>query len=148
MKDFYIADAPRFENQVITSFFSLASVGLRDSKGGGQYLALTLADKTGQFEARMWEEFAEALQTCKDGCFVKIQGQITKYNGKFQIKVTRMRNAAENEFDRADFVPTTAFDVSAMNEELRGYVAKFSNQHLQRLVLSFLDDPAIGPAFT
>ena len=55
MKDFFVADAPRFENQVVTTFFCLASISLRDRKGGGgQYLALALADKTGQLEARMW----------------------------------------------------------------------------------------------
>ena len=51
MKDFFVADAPRFENQSITSYFSLSSLSLRDRKGGGgQYLALTLTDKTGQLE--------------------------------------------------------------------------------------------------
>ena len=64
MKEFFIADAPRFENQVITSYFCLSSIGVRDRKGGngGQYLALTLADKTGQFEARMWEDFADVVE--------------------------------------------------------------------------------------
>jgi 3'-5' exoribonuclease len=34
-----------------------------------------------------------------------------------------------------------------MAHELRGYVAAFKNPHLRALVLSFLDDPTIGPAF-
>lgn len=147
MKEFFVADAPRFESQLITSFFCLASIGVRDRKDGGQYLALTLADKTGHFEARMWEEFADVLQHCSEGCFVKVQGQISKYQGKFQITVTKMRAAAETEVDSADFVPTTQYDVDAMDAELRGYVAEFRNTHLQRLVLAFLDDPEIGPAF-
>ena len=74
MKEFYIADAARFENQAITSFFCIATIGSRDRKGGGQYLALTLVDKTGQFEARMWDEFADVVSTCSTGCYVKVQG--------------------------------------------------------------------------
>jgi 3'-5' exoribonuclease len=149
MKDFFISDAPRFENQVVMSYFVLASLSLRERKGtgGGQYLALTLADKTGQFEARMWEEFAGVVETCSEGCFVKVQGQISKYQGKFQITLTKMRNAAESEVDAADFVPTSQFSVESMDRELRGYVHEFRNAHLKRLVLSFLDDPQIGPAF-
>ncbi len=61
------------------------------SRGGGQYLALVLADKTGTMEARMWEEFAEAITNCNEGCYVKAQGQISKYNGKFQITLQKMR---------------------------------------------------------
>jgi 3'-5' exoribonuclease len=148
MKDFYIADAARFENQAVTSFFCLSSLSLRERKGGGgQYLALTLADKTGQMEARMWEEFASALETCAEGCYVKVQGQISKYQGKFQITLTKMRAAADSEVDTADFIPTTQYDVAAMMAELRGYVEAFTNAPLRRLVLRFLDDSTIGTAF-
>jgi 3'-5' exoribonuclease len=148
MKDFYIADAASFENQAITSYFLLASLGVRERKGGsGQYLALTLADKTGQFEARMWEDFADVVTHCSEGCYVKVQGQVSKYQGKYQITLTKMRSAAASEIDTADFVPTTQFDVAEMYAELRGYVEAFSNPHLRALVFAFLDDPSIGPAF-
>ena len=147
MKDFYIADAARFENQPVTSFFLLANISARDRKPNGQYLALTLADKTGQFEARMWDDFADALASCAAGSYVKVQGQVSKYQGKFQITITKMRSAADSEIDTADFVPTTQFDVAEMYAELRGYVEAFSNPHLRALVFAFLDDPAIGPAF-
>jgi len=148
VKDFFIADAPRFENQPITSFFVIASITARDKKGSaGQYLALTLADKSGQFEARMWEDFADALATCAAGCYVKVQGQVSKYQGKFQITLTKMRLAAASEIDTADFVPTTQYDIPTMAAELRSYVAAFSNPHLRRLVFAFLDDPTLGPAF-
>ena len=148
MKDFFIADASRFENQTVTSFFSLASLSVRERKGsGGQYLALVLADKTGQMEARMWEEFADALTSCAEGCYVKVQGQIAKYQGKFQITLTRMRSACEPEVDPSDFVPSTRYDVAEMESELRGYVASLGNIWLRELVFSFLDDPQIGPAF-
>jgi 3'-5' exoribonuclease len=148
MKDFFVADAPRFENQVVTTFFCVASISLRDRKGGGgQYLALGLSDKTGQLEARMWEEFASVVETCAEGCYVKVQGQISKYNGRFQITLTRMRPAGDAEVDSADFVPTTQYEVPAMMAELRGYVEAFANPHLRALVLRFFDDPAIGAAF-
>jgi 3'-5' exoribonuclease len=148
MKDFYVADAPRFENAVVTSFFCLSGVSLREKKSGdGQYLALSLTDKTGTIEARMWDEFADAFSVCSEGCYVKVQGQISKYNGKWQITLTKMRNAAESEVEAADFQPVSAFSVEEMDAELRGIVAAFKDEDLKRLVLAFLDDPEIGPAF-
>ena len=148
MKDFFVADAPRSENQIVTSYFCLASLSLRDRKGGGgQYLAIILTDKTGQLEARMWEDFAGVVETCTEGCYVKVKGQVSKYNGKFQITLTRMRAAAAEEIDTADFVPTTQFEIPAMMAELRGYVDQFQNADLRSLVFRFFDDPAIGAAF-
>jgi 3'-5' exoribonuclease len=148
MKDFYVQDAPRFENAVVTTFFCLSQLQLREKKtGGGQYLALTLTDKTGSLEARMWEEFAEAVSACAEGCYVKVQGQISKYQGKWQITLVKMRSAAETEVDTSDFQPVSEFPVEQMDAELRGIVDAFGNQDLKRLVLAFLDDPEIGPAF-
>ncbi len=147
MKDFYIADAASFDNQTVTTYFCLSTVQVRDKKQGGQYLALTLSDKTGQIEARMWEEFADVLQHCSEGCYVKVQGQISKYQGKFQITLTKMRHASETEIETADFVPTTQFDIDGMYAELMGYVDAFRNSHLRDLVHAFLDDEDIGPAF-
>ena len=148
MKDFYVADAPRFENAVVTSYFCLSSVALREKKtGGGQYLAMTLSDKTGSLEARMWEEFAEAFAGCGEGCYVKVQGQISKYQGKWQITLTKMRNAAENEVETADFQAISAFPMEEMDAELRGIVSAFQDEDLKRLVFAFLDDEGIGPAF-
>jgi 3'-5' exoribonuclease len=147
MKDFFVGDAPKFENENVTGYFALSAVSVRDRKQGGQYLALTLSDKTGSFEARMWEEFAGVIDTCAEGCYVKAQGQVSKYQGKFQITLMKLRLAAESEVDPSDFLPATRFNVDEMWAELRGYVSAFANEDLKRLVFSFLDDEAIGAAY-
>lgn len=148
MKDFFVADAPRYENATVTTFFALQSLRTRERRGGGgQYLALQLMDRTGSMDGRMWEEFAEVLKTCGDGCYVKVQGQVQTYGGRHQIAVQRMRQAREEEIDRADYIPHTRFEVEAMWTELRGYVDGFGNAELKRLVLAFLDDPTIAEAY-
>lgn len=147
MKDFFIADAARFEGQSLTTFFLLAAISARDGKTGKPYLALTFADKSGQIEGRMWDDFAGVLDTCKPGSYVKVQAKLDKYQGKFQLVASKLRLAAEAEVDAADYVPTSQFDIPTMERELRGYVAAFRNPHLQRLVFAFLDDPQLGPAF-
>jgi len=148
MKDFFVVDAAKFDNKAITSFFAVTSISAREKKTGtGQYLALTLSDKTGSLEARMWDDIASAAETCAEGCYVKAQGQVSKYQGKWQITLTKLRLAAASEVEAADFVPTTTFDIGEMWTELRGYVAEFKNDDLRRLIFAFLDDEEIGTAF-
>jgi 3'-5' exoribonuclease len=148
MKEFFVADAARFDGESVTSYFALSSIQARDKRSGdGQYLALMLTDKTGSFEGRMWEDFVSVVETCAEGCYVKVQGQVSKYQNRFQITVSKMRLAAANEIDTADFVPTTIYNVDEMWAELRGYVESFANEDLRRLVLTFLDDPSIGAAY-
>jgi 3'-5' exoribonuclease len=152
MKDFFIEGAAKFDGVAVTTFFAVSSISVRDKKtGGGQYLALTLSDKTGSIDAKMWDEIASALETCTEGCYVKVHGKVSKYpptsTGKWQITVSKMRLAAASEVDTADFVPTTKFDIGEMWTELRGYVDSFANPDLRRLVFAFLDDETIGAAY-
>jgi 3'-5' exoribonuclease len=147
MKDFFVEDAAKFDNATVTTYFVLSTMQVRDKKQGGQYLALTVSDKTGSLEARMWDDVGDAIATCSEGCYVKVQGDIAKYQGKFQITLKKLRLAADSEIDPTDFQAATKFDVEEMWAELRGYVNSFKNEDLKRLVFAFLDDEAIGPAF-
>src|ERR1700761_7908892 len=147
MKDFFVEDAARFDNATVTTYFVLTSMQVRDKKLGGQYLALTVSDKTGSLEARMWDDVTEPIATCDEGCYVKVQGDISKCQGKFQITLKKLRLAAESEIDPKDFQPSTKFDVEEMWSELCGYVSAFKNSELKRLGFAFLDDEQIGPAF-
>ena len=55
MKEFFISECFQHENKVITSSFVVASKQVKAKKNGEPYLALTLADRTGQVEAKMWD---------------------------------------------------------------------------------------------
>ncbi|HXB62022.1 MAG TPA: HD domain-containing protein [Acidobacteriaceae bacterium] len=147
MKDFFIVDAPKFENKSIDSYFVLSSIQARERKQGGAYLAAVLSDKTGSFDARMWEDFSDALDGCTAGSYVKVRGLISNYQGKFQITLQKMRNAAESEVEPGDFLAITTRDIDAMWAELRGHVDGFTNKDLKRLVLAFLDDEEIAAAY-
>ncbi len=147
MKDFFVEHVARFDNSSVTSYFVVTSLQLRDKKQGGQFLTLSLTDRTGTLPATMWEDFEEAAVNCAEGGYVKAQGRISKYQGKFQMTLQKLRPAADSEVDPADYQPATRFDVDEMWVELRGYVDAFRNADLKRLVFSFLDDPEIGPAY-
>jgi 3'-5' exoribonuclease len=147
MKDFFVEHAAKFDNELVTSYFVLSSLQLREKKQGGQFLTLLLTDKTGTMAATMWDDFAEPAAICAEGCYVKVHGRVSKYQGRFQITLQKLRPAADSEVDPADYQPATRFDVEEMWAELRGYVDAFENPDLRRLVFAFLDDDEIGAAF-
>ena len=48
MKEFFISECSQQENKIVTSSFVVASKQVKAKKNGEPYLALTLADRTGQ----------------------------------------------------------------------------------------------------
>jgi len=147
MKEIFIADLAKFEEQSVTGFFAASIKSLRDKKDGGKYLALVLTDRTGSIEARMWDNAAEASPVFEQGDVVKLKAQVCRYQERLQMKVERIRAALDGEYDPADFLPATSKDVEALWAELNGYVDSFRDPHLKALLRAFLEDPEIASAF-
>ena len=147
MKDIYVADVAKFENQAVVSFFVVTSKQLRSRKDGGQYMALTLGDRTGQIESRMWDNFADSVAGFEQGDVVKIRAEVCRYNGKLQFVLDKIRRAGADEVEFADYVPHTLKDVEELWSALVRSVDSFSDLSLQALVRSFLDDPLFAAAF-
>ena len=108
MKDFFLSDCPRFENKVITSSFVVTTKQVKPKKTGEPYLALTLADRCGQIEAKMWDNVEDALDAFEQDDFLKIKGLLNKYKNRFQYTIHKLRRMADSEVDLRDTFLTTA----------------------------------------
>jgi 3'-5' exoribonuclease len=144
MKEPTVADLAGLENQTFTGFFAAGSKQMRSGRDGGRYFALTLADRTGSIDGRMWEiEEAGAFEA---GDVVKVRGQVSRYNEKLQVKVEKIRRAEPGEYELADFVPHTERDIDGMWTELEGWVASFRDPDLKALLEAFLRDEEVARA--
>jgi 3'-5' exoribonuclease len=147
MKDIYVADVGKFENQAVVTFFAVRSKQLRSRKDGGQYMAVTLGDRTGQIESRMWENFAEAAPGFETGDVVKVRGEVCRFNDRLQLNLEKLRRATADEFELSDYVPQTSKNVDELWASLVRTVDSFTDPWLQKLVRAFLDDPLMATAF-
>src|SRR5215469_3635702 len=147
MKDFYVLDAAQFENKVITTSFVVASKQVRPRKTGELYLQLTLADRTGHLDAKMWDNVADHIDVFEQDDFVKVKGLLNRFNGKFQFTVHKLRRLQDSEIDFTDYLPKTSKDVDALWASLAATVETFENQYLKALVRAFMADPAIASAY-
>ena len=147
MKDFYICDCARHENKIITSSFVVVSKQIKPKKTGEPYLALTLGDRTGQLEAKMWDNVEEVLEAFEQDDFLKIKGLVNKYKNRFQLTVHKLRKLGESEIDFADYLPKTTRNVDELWRTLAEFVASIQNPHLKSLLQAFMADPEIAAAY-
>ena len=147
MKEFYISDAARFENQVITTSFVVVSKQAKPKKSGEIYLALTLADRTGHLDAKMWDNVADHINLFEQDDFVKVRGLLNRFNGRFQLTVHKVRSMQEAEVDFDDYLPRTTKDVDELWKTLADFVETFQDAHLKALLRAFMADPIIEQAY-
>jgi 3'-5' exoribonuclease len=143
MKDFFISACSEQENKVITSSFVVVSKQVKPKKSGEPYLALTLGDRTGQLEAKMWDNVEEFIDVFEQDDFLKVKGLINKYKNRFQLTIHKLRRMQEAEIDFSDYLPKTKKDVDELWRTLTDFVSGFDDPHLKSLVELFLADPEI-----
>jgi 3'-5' exoribonuclease len=147
MKQFFICECSVQENKVITSSFVVVSKQVKPKKTGDPYLALTLGDRTGQIEAKMWDNVEDALDAFEQDDFLKVKGLINKYKNRFQLTIHKLRRLGESEIDYSDYLPKTTKNIDELWQTLSDFVASFKNEHLKRLIQGFMADPEIAQAY-
>ena len=145
MKDFFIADAAAHRGRNIRSHFLIAAKQLRDrNDGNGKYLSITLCDRTGRIDGRVWDNAEMWAGKFELNDFVDVKACVDEFNGKLQLRVMEIARLASEQIELGDFQRKTTRDIDALWNQLRGTVASFADTDLQRLVFAFLDDPEIA----
>jgi 3'-5' exoribonuclease len=132
-------------NRVVTGAFLVQAKDVRQKKTGEPYLSLTLCDRTGEIDAKMWDNVAEVLETFDRDDFVRVKGLLQIYQNRPQLTLHKLQRITdESEIDPKDFFPASLRDPDEMLGELRGVVAGIGNPHLKALLELLLDDPEIA----
>jgi 3'-5' exoribonuclease len=149
MKDIYVSDLMGFdEGKLFDGFFLVLAKQQRTTKQNKAYLNLTLGDKTGPMEARVWELSDPRIAKDFDrGDMVKVRGSISRYDDRAQMKVDQLRKAQAGEADKLDMLPATSQDVGVLWRQLEASVESLTNPDLKRLLHALLADTALAQAY-
>lgn len=117
------------------------------TKNGKSFLSLTLADRTGDIEARVWNRANEFSALFDQGDVIEVKGVTESYQGQVQINVSWLGSVSGKDMDPDIFLETAPDDISEMFKSLRGILRDLNNAHLKALVDSFLSDRQFVSSF-
>ena len=134
-------------NQIVTSVFLVQSKDIRQKKSGEPYLSLLIGDRSGDVEAKMWDNVAEVMNTFDREDFIRVKGLYQIFQNRPQITVHKLIRIDDAEVNFADFYPASERDPNEMFAELMGIIAGFQNQHLKSLLEAVFADERISRAY-
>ena len=102
-------------------------------------MSISLADRTGEMEARVWERAEEFSALFGEGDILQIEGNAGSYRGRTQLVLTHLK-AFEGEVDPAIFRESAEGDITEMVHALREALGEIRNADLRTLVDRFLSD--------
>ncbi|HEX6897081.1 MAG TPA: HD domain-containing protein [Bryobacteraceae bacterium] len=142
MKSAYVRELR--PNEVITTTFLVHLKDVRQKKSGEPYLSLLLGDRTGELDAKMWDNVADVMDTFDRDDFVKVKGLLQIFQNRPQLTIHKMCRVIDSDVDFGDYFPVSERDPMEMFLELRGIVSGIGNQHLRALLNAFLDDEPLA----
>jgi 3'-5' exoribonuclease len=125
-----------FEDGIdIDEVLLVRDVEARQKRDGGEFLKLTLADKTGCVPAMIWDRVAEFAELVKVGAPVRVIGRYGNHSRYGpQINVRALRAPAPDGYSMDDLLDGPVREVDHMEEDLRQLVATIQNPHLHVLL--------------
>lgn len=109
------------------------------TKTGSPYLLLTLRDRTGDIDARMWDVKPEDEAEWKKGRIYDVQAKVTQFNGLTQLRINTFkplklnRQLAEQVFPKADLDLDQTFAV------ILATVRSFKNESYRKILCKLLE---------
>ena len=122
------------EKDVIQSPYMIVSVINGVSTNGAPYLSLTLQDKTGSIEAKLWDVSTQQEAIAKPGSILEFEADVLKYKGKLQLRIKSMSIKNQKEYDFSEFVMASEITKSELKLRIQEYVEKVDSPTLRQIV--------------
>ena len=136
------------EGETIREIYLCKGKRTAETRNGKPYDNLILQDKTGTLDGKVWSPNSKGIADYDEKDFVDVYGEVISYNGNLQLNIKQLRVASEEEYNPADYMPTSEKSVDGMYQELLSYIAQVKNQYLQQVLqYYFVKNEAFIKAF-
>ena len=118
------------------------------TKNGKPYENIILQDKTGIMDGKIWDPNSLGIDDFDALDYIDVVGDVTSFAGAMQLNIKRVRKAAEDEYDPADYLPVSENSTDDMYSQLRAFIDSVENTYLSALLKKlFVEDEAFVKAF-
>jgi 3'-5' exoribonuclease len=135
----------------IKSKFAVANKIIKTSAKGRKYLDITLTDKTGQIDGRMFPEKVETVhESINLGSIYEINGRISEFpagSSKFNMVINVLNELSEGEYMLDDFVMTSENNTEELDAFISSTINGIKTPPLKNLLESFFCDKKFTEQF-
>lgn len=122
------------EGDTIRSIYLCKTKRSAETRNGKPYDNLTLQDKTGTLDGKVWDPNSGGIADYDEMDFIEVFGEVVSYNNALQLNIKQLRKPYEDEYNGADYMPTSEKSVDGMYSELLSYINQVENKYLRQLL--------------
>lgn len=132
---------PAGANGLVDCFLLVKASNKKTSTKGDDYLDMTLADKSGEINAKLWSYVPAVHGEYQAGDIVKVRGTVSQYNGAEQLRIEKIRHSTPgDQVNTADLVQTAGYTGEEMFASLLSIAEGFKDNDLKQIVVTLLTE--------
>lgn len=112
------------------------SASSRTTSKGSPYLAVTVADKTGDIECRFWDQ-GECLVEAGD--FARVRASVSSYQGEVQLTLQHLKPVQADSIDMGRYLPRSKREPAEMLDDLGNLIWEHCNRDVRGLLNAVLE---------
>lgn len=125
----------------ILGFYLIKEVAVKTTSNNKNYIDMTLADSTGEINAKLWDITSDQEKKYLQNKMIKVKGIVTEWQGKTQLKIEKIRLAVEKDgVNIEDYIPSAPINPKVMLNEISDLIEKIKNNDIKLLVNKIVDD--------
>jgi 3'-5' exoribonuclease len=110
------------------------------TKKGSPFLSLTLGDRTGEVEAKVWEKVNVLSPLFGEGDIIHVEGYASSYRNQIQVTLSDLKVPKDKRVNPDLFLESSTRDVTEMMGDLRKILKGIENPFIKALIEKFLSD--------
>jgi len=107
------------------------------TKNGKPYENVILQDKTGVIDAKIWEPNSMGIDDFDMMDYVAVVGDVSSFQGALQVSIKRVRKVREGEYEPANYLPVSEYDIEDMYKQVLTFVNAIKNPYLSKVAKHF-----------
>lgn len=130
------------DKDAVASPFLVKFSAVAVDKNGKPYMNLVFMDRTGEVEARVWEDVNKYVGQAVKDSFVWVEGRCQSYQGRRQLVITRLQVLREDQIEPKDYVAEGRLDVEKLYARLLHLISTLEDPFCKALAESIFRDDA------
>jgi 3'-5' exoribonuclease len=132
----------------VSSPFLIKYSAVATGKTGKAYMNVVLTDKSGDIEARIFDQVPKFNSQAVKDAFVQIEGHAQSFNGRIQIHIKDLTVLREDEVEAEEYLPASFLNPEKIYAEAKTIIASMQDPYYRALLESiFVDDAEIVERF-
>lgn len=132
------------DGEAFESFFVVTRSVTQTTRTGAEYLALTVKDRTGELQARVWDPSAACPGGISTGAVYRLRGRVERYREELQMNIEAAAPYSPIGLEHDELVRASAWPSDVLVAEIRTHVETSVRSPLLRALLhDVLDHPDV-----